>query len=701
MAAVEINPNGHPMPAAAGGVLFGLAPPSPMLDGSLPLVELESKRLHEAMTWVYDSLRSLQDQVDVNQVAISKMAGVVNQAEGSPAVLDSSGGAPSDPIHGGIALDQGLIRDIAPGQDSKEEECRQRAVVERMQEIVPELVSSALREKMEDLVRSSETMQQLEARLRQVEEHARSAALGATGGSAAGGDGVSVVAASGPAAQSTVQGVDSTSAGGAAAGADGMSAEMEARFARLEASLSQLECRCNDIGDALHRDSAKAPDQLKPIQVESVGASGAIDQLKPVPAEYDGASPEEPRQLDAPLKQAEPISVQSLGASPAGDQLQLHEVHQRLVKLESHIESQSGAGDVHHQLVELHRAHTDAHRQFLEMGVRLQKLEQGGLSGASIPASPAAGGAGGAGDPAMNLQLANIVNRLAQLESLHGEGLHKLDDIDNKHLSASRTASKNIERVQQDLSMLVRYVSGEAPGDASLDEDGSPSALTGTRPSSQQSLQSSEWPLAWLEKRVEALIKKKGGLSIEARVTKLEQNGNAAAASSVADRLGKVEKDVQCLNVKDLTRVRPELIEHKAHQELISRDLLKEINELKCVVGCVEACIPRETRKAVQLFKRAAGSSDGAPASPREFAIDSKILQLREEMQSKIDGATDTLNDGRERMTAIVRNLEKKHDVLESCLEDVRRSAQPASRESAAGMQQAQESRAGMYRPAS
>merc|ERR1712039_1095681 len=106
-----------------------------------------------------------------------------------------------------------------------------------------------------------------------------------------------------------------------------------------------------------------------------------------------------------------------------------------------------------------------------------------------------------------------------------------------------------------------------------------------------------------------------------------------AVPAELEDRVCKVEKDLRGLNVKDLGRVRPELVEHKAHQEVISRDLHNEINELKCIVGCVEACIPRETRKAVQLFKRAAAASDGPPSSPREFAIESKILELREEMQ--------------------------------------------------------------------
>merc|ERR1712216_1111554 len=110
----------------------------------------------------------------------------------------------------------------------------------------------------------------------------------------------------------------------------------------------------------------------------------------------------------------------------------------------------------------------------------------------------------------------------------------------------------------------------------------------------------------------------------------------------------------------------------------VSRDLAREVKELKVVVGCVEACIPRETRKAVQLFKRAAGSSD-APQSPREFEIESKILALREEMETQIQDAAASLTDGRERMTAIVRGLEKKQEILESHLEDVRKNNQGPS----------------------
>merc|ERR1712054_667146 len=87
------------------------------------------------------------------------------------------------------------------------------------------------------------------------------------------------------------------------------------------------------------------------------------------------------------------------------------------------------------------------------------------------------------------------------------------------------------------------------------------------------------------------------------------------------------------LDVQDLTRVRPDLTDFERKQEAISTDLIREMKELKVIVGCVEACIPRETRKAVQLFKRAAGSSDNVePASPREFAMEGKILARKQEM---------------------------------------------------------------------
>merc|ERR1712172_325357 len=103
----------------------------------------------------------------------------------------------------------------------------------------------------------------------------------------------------------------------------------------------------------------------------------------------------------------------------------------------------------------------------------------------------------------------------------------------------------------------------------------------------------------------------------EARLRKLE-SANAMPAD-VGEQVKKLQLDFRALDISDLTRIRPDVSLFQKQREALSEDLTREVKELKCLVGCMEACIPRETRKAVQLFKRAAGSTDQAPASPRDF----------------------------------------------------------------------------------
>jgi hypothetical protein len=290
------------------------------------------------------------------------------------------------------------------------------------------------------------------------------------------------------------------------------------------------------------------------------------------------------------------------------------------------------------------------------MNVRLQQIEEGGLPGAS---------ASGA-DPKTALELAKLQANVKRLDELQSTIQQRVEDLDKSRLENHRSNLSSIERVQKDMMNLAKYVTGGA--DAASD-----------RPESRASKESQdEWPLAWLERRVEALIKKKGGGCLEPRLAALEKAATEAGSTGLGDRIKKVEQDIKTLDVKDLGKVRPDLTEHQRQSDVFQRDLLAEVNELKVVVGCVEACIPRETRKAVQLFKRAAGSTD-VPASPREFAIESKILVLREEMQGQIQEATTSLEDARERMTAVVKALEKKQEILESRMEDVRRTTQSTS----------------------
>jgi hypothetical protein len=315
----------------------------------------------------------------------------------------------------------------------------------------------------------------------------------------------------------------------------------------------------------------------------------------------------------------------------------------------------SGEGDdVHRQLVEVHRTHTEMHKQLLDVGVRLQQVEEAG-----------AASGGGVADTKTVMEIAALTTRIVKLENHSTEIVRKVDDLTQKRLTDVRQQITDIKRVQSDMTTLFKYVTGEA----SNEDDRKDARHDEVKPG--------EWPLAWLERRVEGLITKKGGGYLEARMQILEKAAAATGSSELTNRMKKLELDLHALDVKDLGRVRPDLTEYQRTQEEVSRDLAREVKELKVVVGCVEACIPRETRKAVELFKRASGSGERVPTSPREFAMESKILALKEEMQGQIQGAQESMETGHDRMQAIVKGLEKKQDLLQSHIEDVRKGIPP------------------------
>merc|ERR1711920_92515 len=128
------------------------------------------------------------------------------------------------------------------------------------------------------------------------------------------------------------------------------------------------------------------------------------------------------------------------------------------------------------------------------------------------------------------------------------------------------------------------------------------------------------------------------------------------------------------LNIDELNQVQPALVVHRKEQHIFNEDMLRELQELKCLVGCLEACVPQETRKAIALFKRATGadgvSAPSAPESPLEL-----------ELENKLRVAEATIADQCEHVNTIVRGLERKQEMLDGKFDDFRSSkAAPASR---------------------
>merc|ERR1712232_1492811 len=147
---------------------------------------------------------------------------------------------------------------------------------------------------------------------------------------------------------------------------------------------------------------------------------------------------------------------------------------------------------------------------------------------------------------------------------------------------------------------------------------------------------------------------------LENRVRHLE----ASDGTEVKRRVELVEKHMQSIDFGKIKMVPPALAEFRQNYEYFEKDLRREVNELKCVVGCVEACIPRETRKAVDLFKRAAGSGEAYPTTPRSFNVESKIITMRDDLDTRLKIAEESVSAQCERVTTAVHSIEKRLDAL-------------------------------------
>merc|ERR1712150_71025 len=154
------------------------------------------------------------------------------------------------------------------------------------------------------------------------------------------------------------------------------------------------------------------------------------------------------------------------------------------------------------------------------------------------------------------------------------------------------------------------------------------------------------------------------------RLCEIERNSGA----KISVRLKDIESVLKRLNVDELSEVQPALVTHRREQMIFNEDMHRELQELKCLVGCLEACVPQETRKAIALFKRATGAdgvaANNAPDSPLELELEGKILILREDMENKLRASKELISDQCEHVNKIVRSLEWKQEALDSKFED-------------------------------
>lgn len=632
------------------GLLSGLAPPSQILDGSMPLVELEANRLQDAMAWVYESVQSLQSQSTAVEARLSGLQEALQQLNQSPidVMLDPRGRFTSEVSRVETEAEEGSPK--SPDSPSDQSSGLKRVLLQlekkhaaneklsemRLDSLKHELDQRLQRKDLQDF--QSQINEQLDSFLTKSRVD-----MGVLG---------SMIHSESAAERRRIQMQLDVTSKKISSQVDNWEKSLKESSEKHDAALQSIEARLQALEDLDTGSLANKINELsaslgaRPISRQgyssSAGQSNANEDTRLQYLEAAVSQLENRFESLARAGSAKPVSVQA----PTGEVKSslLEEFSLRLKQLENRFDaplSSGGGDDVHHQLMEFHRQQSELHRQMLDVGVRLGQLEQQQLANSGSGQKDV-----GTGD------VSQLENRLSALESGLSAAKQKAEDASKALEKNQRKSTASVESMQRTMDLFVKYIGGEV----AEDEAGSPSKAENPE----------EWALAWLERRVAALVKDRPD-TIDGRLRRLEKDN--PNSPEMVDRLIKLEKEFYAVDMKDLRNVRPDLLDYQQHQELVDSDIMKEVNELKCIVGCIEACIPRETRKAVQLFKRASGSAEGRALSPREFDVESKILQLREDMQTQIQDATDTLHKGREDMTAVVKGLERKQELLDARLQ--------------------------------
>ncbi|CAK9102268.1 Uncharacterized protein SCF082_LOCUS47804, partial [Durusdinium trenchii] len=201
-----------------------------------------------------------------------------------------------------------------------------------------------------------------------------------------------------------------------------------------------------------------------------------------------------------------------------------------------------------------------------------------------------------------------------------------------------------VSTLRSALSELTRYISEDQPAEG--------------RPVSA----ASHNKLAWLEQRIQELVAKRKGLTIEKRLQLLEE---VSGSQEIFQRVKNVEHLLGKLDVDAVKEVPPQLIIVKEDQETFKQDLRREVQELKVLVGCMEACVPKETRKAIQLFKRGAGASDEEFISPQELKAHTELISMREEINGQLSEMEMNAAQRYDNLNAQVQELEMKQEKVE------------------------------------
>jgi len=223
-----------------------------------------------------------------------------------------------------------------------------------------------------------------------------------------------------------------------------------------------------------------------------------------------------------------------------------------------------------------------------------------------------------------------------------------MSELQSSHASLAEEVAAHVlpavSTLRSTLTQITKYISGDAP------EEDMATSLKSVN------------ALDWLQHRVGALTKEKGH-TLEARLQLLEQ---ATGSTEIFQKVQNLEQILGKLDVDAVNEVPPQLIIVKEDQEVFKQDLRREVQELKVLVGCMEACVPKETRKAIQLFKRGAGVSDEEFITAGGLKLYADVEALREELQVRLADVETNSAQQHDSLNSMVQDLETKQERLSS-----------------------------------
>mmetsp|Transcript_121 Transcript_121/g.259 ORF Transcript_121/g.259 Transcript_121/m.259 type:complete len:673 (-) Transcript_121:64-2082(-) len=619
--------------ASGGNLVAGrvaVPPLSSVLDPKIPAVEFEADRLHAALTWLYSAVQTLQTQSGALKADLGRVEGTLLQwtsAASAEAEKEKEGS------RAGSKESTEEIRQLVKQHEQR------RLGDQKMVEMRLDSLSSAVEHRLKpsDL---EEFRSYLTKRLEEIESSSK--------------EELSKLA-------SAVHGESAT---------DRRQLQMQFEVLRRKVE-AQLEILSTPSGGDEQRlkaavasaEAAAAEAQAAAAGLEGIPGSGGQDDAS---GPSVGGFEKRLRALER-LANASASATLDLGAASGSENSEsapgrplsrpgvAGDLQARLDRLEATVASfRTGLGrsstnadgspalgtgiggdsEMPEQFLELQKAHSETHQRCLEVHSRLENLEQGmGLGAPNADGKPQV-----------------VAAWQEPLDSVRKQN-EALDEVLKDQAADSQQLTKAVDAIS-------RYISGES---LAIGEDSSESKADA---------------LAWLEHRVRSFTKKRESKTLEGKLASMEAQ-HLGSEEKMGERVHKVEGILDRLDVDEMREVPPQLVMLKLDAESFKKDLRREVAEMKALVGCIEACVPKETRKAIQLFKQAAGAVNEIVVTPRGLKLEGDILGLREDMETRLKAAEQVVEEQCQRVTMAVKNIERKQESLSYELDGNRRVPEP------------------------